>query len=408
MRDAWCTLALCSGLFEASLTNVSRRAVHGLPSNTPTWVRLFDITADLKSIVVNATVNQKWAPGAEILITSHSQRWDRQQVRKITNVSPFGSDKNYVTLQLNASLDRPTTLKESPDFAVEVALLSRNILFQGDVDAIKAHGGHFWVMNTPKVQQQIEGVDFKNFGQQGLLGRYPIHFHFCGDVSGSVVSKNTIRQSNQRCVVVHGTNKLLIQENVAFDTKGHCYIVEDGIETGNRFIRNLGALTSIPATLIPNLGSNGKETDGTPSTFWITNPSNTWIGNVAAGCINAGFWFELKLRGSKAAEFAYLDPMHDSLTSFQDNVAHSNSVVSTARDVKYHSLVPKALILGSCNTPARSDFIPDGLSPRQRSYSSRHQSISQYYRSICPRQPEYFREWGRVCGQQAWSGHRQG
>lgn len=199
----------------------------------------------------------------------------------------------------------------------------------GGDDANKAHGGHFWVMNTPKVKQYIEGVDFQKFGQQGNIGRYPIHFHFCGDVTGSVVTKNTIRQSNQRCVVVHGTDKLRVEENVAFDTKGHCYLLEDGIETGNAFIRNLGAQTSIPATIIPNLGPNGRETDDMPSTFWITNPSNTWIGNVAAGSETSGFWFETKIRGSRAAQFAQLDPLHGSLTLFQDNVAHSNAIVST-------------------------------------------------------------------------------
>lgn len=39
--------------------------------------------------------------------------------------------------------------------------------------------------------------------------------------------KNTIRQSNQRGIVVHGTNNLLLEENVAFDVKGHSYVLED-------------------------------------------------------------------------------------------------------------------------------------------------------------------------------------
>jgi hypothetical protein len=281
----------------------------------------------LRSIIVDAAVNGKWAPGSEILITSHTTKWDGHQVRTIVKVSTFGSDGKYVSLSLNNAIDRPTTILDSPDFAVEIALLSRNIVFQGGSDANVLHGGHFWIIQTPKVQQYIEGIDFQNFGQQGSLGRYPIHFHLCGDVTGSIVIKNTIRLSNQRCIVVHGTNNLRIESNVAFNTKGHCFMLEDGIETGNVFIRNLGSMTAIQKVIIPNLGTNGVETDNSPSTFWMTNPTNTWIENVAAGSERSGFWFELKKRGSRASRFPNIDPKTDSLTLFQNNVAHSNAVV---------------------------------------------------------------------------------
>lgn len=36
------------------------------------------------------------------------------------------------------------------------------------------------------------------------------------NVEGSVVSKNVIRDSHQRCIVVHGTDSLLIEDNVAY------------------------------------------------------------------------------------------------------------------------------------------------------------------------------------------------
>ncbi len=293
-------------------------------------MKLRDITTDLRTIVVDAAVSGKWAAGSEIVITSHTIKWDGHQVRTISKVTPFGSDGAYVSLLLSSAVDRPTTLRDSSDFAVEVALLSRNIVFQGGSDSISLHGGHFWVMQTPKVQQYIEGIDFQNFGQQGLLGRYPIHFHLCGDVTGSVVIKNTVRLSNQRCIVVHGSDNLRIESNVAFNTKGHCFMLEDGIETGNSFIKNIGVMTTVQQRLIPNMGTNGVETDNSPATFWITNPTNTWTENVAAGSERSGFWFELLKRGSRASRFPNINPMHDSLTLFQNNVAHSNAVVRFA------------------------------------------------------------------------------
>ena len=179
---------------------------------------VLDVDSPPNAIIIDSSVKEKWAPGAEILVTSHTRDWDAHQLRRIVHVSEHGED--HALIELDSSFRRPTTLKDSPDFAVEVALLSRNIVFEGGEDDNPDHGGHFWVMHTPQVAQHIEGIEVRNFGQQGLLGRYPIHFHFCGDVEGSVLTRNTIRQSNQRCVVVHGTDNLMVSENVAYDTKG--------------------------------------------------------------------------------------------------------------------------------------------------------------------------------------------
>lgn len=155
--------------------------------------------------------------------------------------------------------------------------------------------------------------------EKGLLGKYPIHFHFCEDVSGSVIRKNSIWQSHQRCVVLHGSDNLLVEENVAYDTAGHCFLTENGIETGNYFLRNLGAKTHAPETVIP--GSQ-KETDDQPATFWISNPYNFVEDNVGAGSEDSAFWYELRKRGSLSVLFP--DPISLPLGSFDNNVAHSN------------------------------------------------------------------------------------
>jgi hypothetical protein len=56
-----------------------------------------------------------------------------------------------------------------------VALLSRNIVFEGAIgedEESDYHGGHLTVYHTPNVTQIIEGAEFRNFGQQGVSGRY--------------------------------------------------------------------------------------------------------------------------------------------------------------------------------------------------------------------------------------------
>lgn len=280
---------------------------------------LFDVSGgsfgNPANVIVPDSVDGKWSVGAEILITSHTRIWNDHQVRTITGVGPAFAQPGYVELQLNSTILRPTTYAEFPDFAVEVALLSRNILLDGGVaDAI---GGHFEIRQTPMVAQAIEGIEIVGFGQPGTLGRYPVHFHLCADVTGTVVSKNSIRQSKQRCIALHGTDNALIMENIALETQGHCYLTEDGIEMGNQFIRNLGAATSNQAILIPG------ETDDDAATFWMTSVLNTFVGNIGAGSQDSAFWFAPHKRGPRAYLYPDLSPMNELMTEFRDNVAHS-------------------------------------------------------------------------------------
>jgi G8 domain len=339
--------------------------VKGIPSNTPTWGLLHDMIGT-DTIVLDSATN--WAAGAQILITSHTQEWNKHQVRTIRQVSRLANGK--VSLKLNQTIVRPTTVLEDARFATEVALLSRNVLIQGGIDSNPWHGGHFVVDRTPNEIQWIEGVEFRNMGQQGKLGRYPIHFHFCDDSSRSVVAKNTIRRSNQRCVVVHGTDKLEIRENVAYDTKGHCFMLEDGLEENNRFIRNLGAQTGAPLTVIAEYEFNGVESDGEPATFWITNPTNYFSGNVAAGSENSGYWFEPQLRGERAHLYPDKEPMYAPLGTFENNVAHSN-IGKTVSDTK-HRFAPNDRQLTNiffytgCHSNVRSRLSSTNAGPVRR------------------------------------------
>ena len=70
---------------------------------------------------------------------------------------------------------------------------------------------------------------------------------------------------------------------MAFDIIGHCFFLEDGGEMHNTFARNLGVLVK-RGTLT--------KSDARPLVFWITNPNNRFIENVACGG-TFGFWFSL-------------------------------------------------------------------------------------------------------------------
>eukprot|EP00854_Cymbomonas_tetramitiformis_P002112 gene2113-2811_t len=69
------------------------------------------------------------------------------------------------------------------------------------------------------------------------------------------------------------------------DDKGNAIFLEEGGETENRIERNL---------VIRNVNSLSLQSeDAVASAFWISNPTNYFEGNVAAGCMEHGFWFDL-------------------------------------------------------------------------------------------------------------------
>jgi hypothetical protein len=280
------------------------------------------VQGGLDRLILPKSVENLWNPGSEILVTSHTSNWEAHQVRTITAVENHDKD-GYVRVNLNEAIDRPLTLGSNPFHATEVALLSRNVVFNG------TNGGHLTVLHTPGQSQVIQGIDFVEFGEQGVRDAYPIHFDFCQDSVNSLVSKNTIRRSNQRCVVLDATNNVLVEGNVAFDTKGHCFVVETGMETGNIFKSNLGANSQKVQQTMPQGGVSGKESDDTPATFWIGSPSNYWIDNVAAGSEGFGYWFQLREqpRGPHAIDMEGRPNIME-LMQFIGNTAHSTQLES--------------------------------------------------------------------------------
>ncbi len=108
----------------------------------------------------------------------------------------------------------------------------------------------------------VEGVELNRMGQHLELARYPIHWHLVGDgARASTSGTPSIHDTFNRCVTVHGTNDVRVENNVTYNTVGHCFFLEDGIEHGNEFIHNLAIQTKCHPTLdcVPtNLAANGE------------------------------------------------------------------------------------------------------------------------------------------------------
>ena len=139
---------------------------------------------------------------------------------------------------------------------------------------------------------------------------------------------------------------------MTYNTVGHCFFLEDGIEHGNEFVKNLAIQTKCHPTLALRARRISPQTersdsriarpsgkpassrntllpsDNTVAAYWITNPDNSFIDNVAAGSDENGFWLSLPEHPQGAFKDSEVSktiwPRRTPLRAFRGNVAHSN------------------------------------------------------------------------------------
>ena len=310
-------------------------SLHGDRKNA--WTRLAD-TARAGSTRIHVLNAGGWRNGDVIVLASTD--FDPTQAEKRTIAAISG---DAITLDQPLQHMHFGKVTDGVDERGEVGMLTRNILIHASDDAETSYfGGHIMAMAGSKMF--VSGVELTRMGQNMHLARYPIHWHILGDADGQYIENSSIHDTYSRCVTVHGTNNLRIQNNVTYNTVGHCYFMEDAVEHGNQFIHNLGMLTKchpdgkpcVPTNLnLAHQSTEGQKakdilipSDNTASTFWITNPDNIYRDNVAAGSEAIGFWFALPAHPTGA----FLDrpgsekiwPRRTRLREFSGNVSHSN------------------------------------------------------------------------------------
>jgi hypothetical protein len=314
--------------------------LHG--NRTNSWTKLSK-TAEAGSNSIEVLSAAEWRVGDEIVLASTD--FDPRQAERRTIAAISG---NRIRLDKKLDYMHYGKVTFGVDERGEVGMLSRNILIQASPDADKTlFGGHIMAMAGSKMF--VEGVELNRMGQNMHLARYPIHWHLMGDAQGQYIKNSAIHDTYSRCVTVHGTNYLDVENNVTYNNIGHCFFLEDAVEHGNQFVHNLGILTKchpdapcVPTNLGPfgsgggqnfnTAGQNAKDilipSDNTASTFWITNPDNIYRDNVAAGSEATGFWFALpehptgKFEGTEISAKTW--PRRTRVREFKGNTAHSN------------------------------------------------------------------------------------
>src|SRR5690606_28058639 len=227
-------------------------SLHGEREHT--WSKLAK-TAEKGSTRIEVLDASGWRKGDEIVLASTD--FDPRQAEKRSIAAIKG---NTITLDRPLEYMHFGEITFGVDERGEVGLLTRNIRIQASEDAEQSYfGGHIMAMAQSDVK--ISGVELYRMGQHLQLARYPMHWHLAGDATGQYIKNSAIHDTYSRCDTVHGTANALIENNVTYDTVGHCFFVEDGIETGNAFVRNLAIQTKCHPTLdcVPmNLAANGE------------------------------------------------------------------------------------------------------------------------------------------------------
>lgn len=285
----------------------------------PAWTRL-STSADIGTTQITLADDTGWQVGDEIVITSTDFEAHQAETAIITAIDGTSITLDHPLQYAHYGQQQQfgTRIVEN---RAEVGLLNRNIVIRGEIGSDATFGAH--TMFMPGTMVRISGVEFTRVGQEGLPGRYPIHFHLAADMSASFIRDSSIHRSFNRGITIHGTDNLWIDRNVIYDTIGHSIFLEDAVEQGNIIENNLVILTRTPDNpLIPS----DANTFG-PASYWISNPNNILRNNVAAGSEGTGFWYDLPDAPTGVFAGAPVEPQRLPLSEFSNNIAHSNHMI---------------------------------------------------------------------------------
>lgn len=298
-----------------------RLDLHGAPLSR-TWVKL---GANVKSGDTKLTLSEAvtgWHVGDRVILTGTSVHGTRQTASYTEERIITGIDGTTLTVDRAVQYDHAGT----GDYRGEVANLSRNVI----IESADPEGGRGHTMYHKYSAGSLSYAELRHLGKENLLGKYAIHFHLCRDtMRGSSVVGCSIWDSKNRWLTIHGTDYLVVRDNVGYGSVGHGYFLEDGTEVNNVLDRNLAVLAKrgkrLPKQVLPFDANEG-------AGFWWSNSRNTFTRNVA--CENDLYGFRYEATQGSSFKLTLSVPTADGTTApvdirtlpfvrFDDNEVHS-------------------------------------------------------------------------------------
>ena len=313
-------VACCSGRME----------IHGSPM-TRTWMKLAEDAKAGATTVRLPEIASGWRVGDDVLMTATERangsgsfrpgpdrgKQPRSEERVITAI-------DGTTLTLNVPLK--FAHQGSGQFRGEIANLSRNVIVESaDPRGVRGH-----TVFHKFSKGGISYARFAHLGKENVLGRYPIHYHLVGDtMRGSMVKGVAVVDSHNRWVTIHGTQYLVVQDCVGYQSVGHGYFLEDGTEVYNLLDRNL-AVQAYTGRRLPKQVLSFDPNEG--AGFWWANGLNTITRNVSSENDEYGYRYDMQKRSNFDSVLPIRQPDGSKkqvdvrtipIWRFEDNEAHA-------------------------------------------------------------------------------------
>lgn len=395
-RTALIRLTYVAGLDKQSCPAIvccgGRMDFHGAAMNR-TWVKLGATAKAGDDAVTLGEIVTGWKAGDRVIVTATKHSYGAKE--------PYTEARTIRSIVgTKVTLDQPLTYEHlgDGDYRAEVANLTRNVV----VESADPKGERGHTMYHRYSAGSITYAEFRHLGKQGVLGRYALHFHECGNtMRGSSVVGASIWDSGNRWLTIHGTNYLVVRDCVGYRSIGHGFFLEDGTEVYNVLDRNLavGARRGkrLPKQVLPFDANDG-------AGFWWTNSLNTFTRNVAADNGNYGFRYEATPSSALKVVFRIMQPdgsrkMVDVRTlpfvRFDDNEAHSTTglygvnlgegVGRVGPDTRHPFIVRNLKIwdVHYAFRPQAPTMLVDGLTIHRAAYGVYHPNYDNHvYRNV--------------------------
>ncbi|MBL8865854.1 MAG: G8 domain-containing protein [Planctomycetia bacterium] len=314
MNKETCPAIVCCG---------GRMDLHGQPMPR-TWLKLGATAKAGAASIVLAEPATGWKAGDKVIVTATQTHGAKKTESKTEEATIAKVDGAAIELSAPLTMDHAG----EGNYRGEVANLSRSVVVESaDPAGVRGH-----TMYHRNSAGSISYAEFRHLGKKNVLGKYAIHFHLCRDtMRGSFLVGNSVWDSDNRWITIHGTDYLVVRDNVGYKSVGHGFFLEDGTEVYNLLDRNLavGAKRGKP---LPKQALPFDQNEG--AGFWWTCSLNSFTRNVAAECGNYGFRYEATPTSALKLNFPIrqpdgtkktLDPRTLPFVRFDDNEVHSST-----------------------------------------------------------------------------------
>lgn len=131
----------------------------------------------------------------------------------------------------------------------------------------------------------------------GVAGKYCLHFHHLRECPDCLFENNSIENSHQRGIIVHGTHLSTVEANILYNVRGAGVYIEDGNEMYNQIKYNINICpfpfddNILHGCTVPGTSNRIADTSDNQSAFYTRAATNDLIGNRAANSFNGMLLF---------------------------------------------------------------------------------------------------------------------